>query len=163
MPADPASLVKQKHDRLDFLLKKYSSTPDNEYTVIPAAEGIKMDGRHPTEAGTKALLDHINAAHTIIHNRDYITSARLYDGVTTAYRYGCLACLQHLELNNASLCPVCVKVLEPDPTLLTTKGDTVTVPSLEVHMSESDNKRLTSAHTESTPSKIMKSNDGGHN
>ena len=163
LPADLTALEKQKSDRLDVLLNKFAKTPDNTFNVIKSPTGLPMEGRHPTEAGTKALLEHINATLPIIHNRDYITSARLYGGVQTAYRYGCLACLFHLDLDKNSLCPGCAHLLAPDPSLLTPKGDTVLVPPSEVHMSESDNKRLTSAHSESTPSKMLKSNDGGHN
>ena len=163
MPAVLTPLEIRKKDRLDVVLTSLSAKEDNQFRVLQCPKGLPMEGRHPTEAGTKALLEHIHATLPIIHNRDYITTARLYGGVKTAFRYGCLTCLQHLHLNNDSLCPGCVTILAPDPTLLTDKGDTATVPPLEVHMSETDNKRLTDAHTESTPSKMSKSNDGSHN
>ena len=120
------------------------------------------EGRHPTEAGTKELLDHIHATLPIIYNRDYITTARLYVGVQTAFRYGCLNCLHHLDLNIHSLCPACANLDDPDPASLTDRGDKDTVPSGEVHMSETDNKRLTGEHSEATPSKMSKSNDGSN-
>ena len=162
LQADLTPLEKSKRDRLDFLLQKLSNTPENKFSYLPCPSGIQMEGRHPTEAGTKALLEYINATLGIIHNRAFITSARLYDGVQTAYRYGCLGCLNHLHLNRESYCSGCAELVGPNSASLTTKGDTETAPPLEVHMSETDNKRLTSDHDGATPSKISKTN-GSHN
>ena len=119
-----------------------------------------MDNGHPTVAGTKALLTIIDQAVPIIRNPKFVTTERLYNGVATAYRYGCLNCLQHLKLNCSSLCPVCVNLLAPDPSLLTEQGDTDGVSSVEVQMAEKDNKRLSPDPVDSTPSKHVKSNDG---
>ena len=153
-------LAKRKRDRLDVLMRKLTIIPQYEFTYVPCTKSLQMENGHPTEDGTKELLTFIDATLPIIQNGKFITSTRLYDGVRTAFRYGCLHCLHHRHLNDQDLCPGCVKNLAPDPTLLTDKGDTDTVPTLEVQMSEKDNKRLSKDHSESTPSKIIKSNDG---
>ena len=160
LPPDLTPLAKRKKDRLDILFMKLSKVHQHEFTVLPCPQGLPMDNGHLTEAGTKDFLKFIDSTIPIIHNQDYITTARLYTGVATAFRYGCLLCLEHLELNGHSICPACAKLEAPDPTLLTDKGDTDTVPPLEVHMSERDNKRLSKDHSESTPSKLIKSHDG---
>ena len=164
-PLQPAlsPLGTRKRDRFNVIMDNLSTKEHCEFKYVRCNSEIQMANGHPTVDGTKALVGVIDQAVPIITNSKFIATERLYNGVASAYRYGCLNCLKHRHVNCYSICPDCAEVKAPDPTLLTTKGDTVTVPSLEVHMSESDNKRLTSAHTESTPSKIMKSNDGGHN
>ena len=159
LQADLTPLEQLKRDRLDFLLQKLSTTPENKFSYLPCPSGIQMEGRHPTEAGTKALLEYINATLGIIHNRAFITSTRLYDGVQSAYRYGCLGCLNHLHLNRESYCSGCAALVGPNSASLTTKGDTEPDSPLEVHMSETDHKRLTTPHDDSTPSKLVKTHD----
>ena len=158
-----SSLATRKRDRLNILMQELSTKENCEFKYLRCPQGIQMDNGHHTKEGTEALLVHIHNSVHIIHNRKYITTDRLYTGVNTAYRYGCLNCLAHLDLDCYNLCPTCVKLRAPDPTLLTEQGDTEIVSPVEVHMSESDNKRLIADPTESTPSKMSKSNDGGHN
>jgi len=156
-------LARRKRDRLDVLMQELSTKPDNAFKYVPCTQPIQSENGHPTEDGTKELLHFINATLPIILNGKFITTARLYDGVTTAYRYGCLHCLQHIYCNDDGLCPACVKVLAPDPPDLTSVGDANSHSPSEVHMSETENKRLSGESPVSTPHKMFKSNDGSHN
>ena len=156
-------LANRKRDRFNFLMTQMASNPDWNFKFVPCTQPLQMEDGHPTEDGTKELLHVIEAAHPIILNGKFITRSRLYDGVLTAYRYGCLLC-QHFRLcNEESYCRDCVQGKAPDPALLTTRVDSEHVHPVEVHMSESDNKRLSSGDNPApTPSKLCKTNDGSH-
>ena len=166
LPPDLSVLRGSKRDRLNVILSTLSVIPKNEFTVLPCPPSIDMDGFHPTEAGTKELLKYIDATLPIIHNPAFITNGRLYNGVETAYRYGCLTCLNHLELDLQSICPTC-KAADPfsqsAKLFLTDPEGTFDVPSESVHMSEVDKKRSAGDDLDATPSKSVKSDksDGG--
>ena len=155
-------LARRKRDRFTFLMQKLSAVPECKFRFVPCDQALQTEDGHPTEDGTKELLHVIDAAHSIIRNGKFITRPRLYDGVKSVYRYGCLYCHKFRLCNEESYCQACMENKAPDPTFLTAQGDSELVQPVEVHMSERDNKRLSSGEdpVDSTPSKHSKPNDG---
>ena len=66
-----------------------------------------MEGIHPTVDGTKLLLQEIDKRTAIVSDERFITDTKMYRGVNSVFKYGCLFCHQYLDLNGAFLCPVC--------------------------------------------------------
>ena len=66
-----------------------------------------MEGIHPTVAGTKLLLQEIDKRTAIVSDERFITDTKMYRGVNSVFKYGCLFCHQYLDLNGAFICPGC--------------------------------------------------------
>ena len=105
----PLSLATRKRDRLNVLMTELSTKEHCEFTYLRCSDGVHMDNGHPTKEGTEAL-HYIHQRVSIIHNRNYIATDRLHTGVKTAYRYGCLTCLTHLDLDCHTRCPTCINI-----------------------------------------------------
>ena len=107
-----------------------------------------------------------------MHNPAFVTNARLYNGVQSAYMYGCITCIKHLNLDHQFVCPECLaKTAEADHaadpfsqsaagSFLTDPQGTFDVSSEEVHMGDADKKWVAGEDIAELTSKAKKS-DGG--
>ena len=66
-----------------------------------------MDGIHPTMPGTELLLKEINQHTKIITDGRFITDKKMYRGVNSDIKYGCLSCPTYIDLTGTFLCSVC--------------------------------------------------------
>ena len=66
-----------------------------------------MEGIHPTVKGTKNFLQELDAKLHMIADDRFITDPKLYRGVKSIFRYGCLFCHAYLDLDATFLCQEC--------------------------------------------------------
>ena len=110
MPPDLSVLRRHKWNRLNFIMDSLSKDERNKFTFLPCPSDIQMDGFHPTVHGTQQLLRFIHTNVSIIHSPDFITNHRIYNGVQSVYRYGCVSCFKHLNLDHNFVCLDCLAV-----------------------------------------------------
>ncbi|MEC8832719.1 MAG: SGNH/GDSL hydrolase family protein, partial [Bacteroidota bacterium] len=108
IPDDSPELRKDKLDEFnsliaEFLERNKDATPFKYVQPAP----INMVGIHPTQKGTVDILRAIHGAVPIIRNEEFISDKKLYRGVTSIFKYGCLYCTNYLEVNDASICHAC--------------------------------------------------------
>ena len=135
-PLPPDVSVKRQHkaQEYDKMLRGLSNSSDFPFTYLRTESlHIPMDGYHPTDEGTKALLQAIHGLVPIVVNDKYIVSERYYQGVESVYKYGCLYCKEYLALDTNSLCPKCVHLVAP--------LDNHT-SAADVEMEQASNKRM---------------------
>ena len=162
LPPDLSALQSRKRDRLDILMRTLSTKEDNAFNFLPCPSDIQMDHFHPTEEGTKKLLQYINSTVPIIHNPAFITHSRFYNGVESIYRYGCITCMKHLQLDYNFTCPDCLKDLFSghDTAILPTQEGSLDISAGEIDMGDADKKRSGGDDIDVTPAK-SKRTDGG--
>ena len=68
---------------------------------------VEMDGIHPTVPGTELLLKEVNQMTKIITDGRFVTDKKMYRGVNSAFRYGCLFCPKYRDLDGADLYSGC--------------------------------------------------------
>lgn len=143
LPSNASSLRCVKLRDYDKLLLGLSHNDDFPFTYLQTKDlGIHMDGYHPTVDGTKVLLTAIHGVVPMINNDKFIVCDRLYQGVATAYKYGCLSCQEYLGLDQNYVCPRCLAPANPSPV------------ESDVNMQGSGNKHLSDTnHPDEIPSK----------
>ena len=159
---DLSALRSRKRDRLAVLMKTLSTNENN----LPCPSDIHMANFHPTEQETKNLLQYIETKVPIIHNPDFITNPRIYNGVQSVYRYGCITCMKHLKLDHTFTCPACQTLSAANPfsgtgeAFLTAPVDSFDAPPGEVDMADPDKKRSSGDDIAELPNKLQKPNGG---
>ena len=115
LPADTTAIRKEKAEVLHEICLKLQTNPTLPMQYLHSLDPVEMDGIHPTVSGTSGLLNSIHKHISIIHKEKYITDTKLYRGVQSAFRYGCLYCPVYLELDERFICGKCRPVTEDDP------------------------------------------------
>ena len=141
LPPAPSKLRIAKSKYYDELCLSKVGDTTHPLTYVSIVKAVEMDGIHPTVLGTASLLKTIQQRTKVITDGRFITDTKMYRGVQSVFNYGCLTCHEHLDLDEAFLCPAC------RPKFLPSEGQ----PSQDGPPGPSGNERPVAAVPPTTP------------